>query len=260
MIGIIGYGFVGQALGSVLRTEYQIVDPAYGQGVSFSKLLTLNPKVIFLCLPTPSNEMGGDDSLVMHYVKMLRDYDGIVVVKSTVLPSTVDKILKVLPSAVVWPELLRAQNANDDMRAPSLVVLGTSRIEIYDELKKLIINDTSIDIKPDLIRHVTPHEASIFKYTTNTFLAMKVAYMHQMYLWLRSQGLQSSWDNVTDLLALEGRVGSSHLKVPGIDGFGFGGMCFPKDTFALSKEAKGHLSILDFVVEENEKLRTIREI
>lgn len=32
-----------------------------------------------------------------------------------------------------------------------------------------------------------------------------------------------------------GQIGEGHSRVPGLDGkFGFGGMCFPKDTDALS--------------------------
>ena len=34
-----------------------------------------------------------------------------------------------------------------------------------------------------------------------------------------------------DGLVADGRVGHSHMNVPGHDGkFGFGGSCFPKDT------------------------------
>lgn len=258
MIGIVGYGFVGQALGSVLLTKYHIVDPQHSEGVSLEELLLNNPKAIFLCLPTPSNDDGCDDTLVLEYVKLLADYPGLLVVKSTVPPSTVSKILEMRATTVFWPELLRAQNAASDMQHPSLVVIGANRTEIYDELKQLIMEDTKIEIKATLIRHVTPIEAVIFKYTTNTFLATKVAFMHQMYLWLRSQGVEESWNQVTELLSLEGRVGSSHLQVPGVDGFGFGGMCFPKDTYALSKDANGHLTLLEAVIEENKKLRERR--
>jgi UDP-glucose 6-dehydrogenase len=49
------------------------------------------------------------------------------------------------------------------------------------------------------------------------------------------------------------------MKVPGPDGkFGFGGMCFPKDTSALLKFAESngvHLGVLDSAIRVNKSLR-----
>ena len=53
------------------------------------------------------------------------------------------------------------------------------------------------------------------------------------------------------------RIGSSHVQVPGSDGRkGYGGACFPKDTNAFSKFAEGDFSILDLIIEENNKYRS----
>jgi UDP-glucose 6-dehydrogenase len=49
--------------------------------------------------------------------------------------------------------------------------------------------------------------------------------------------------------------------VPGEDGrFGFGGACFPKDTNAFSAFGNGTMSILDLVIEENNKIRSQYEL
>ena len=46
------------------------------------------------------------------------------------------------------------------------------------------------------------------------------------------------WQTAVDGFVRDGRVGHSHLSVPGPDGkFGFGGSCFPKDMQALIKYA-----------------------
>ena len=42
------------------------------------------------------------------------------------------------------------------------------------------------------------------------------------------------WDTAVEGFVRDGRVGHSHLSVPGPDGkFGFGGSCFPKDLRAM---------------------------
>jgi UDPglucose 6-dehydrogenase len=253
MIGIIGYGFVGQALGSVLQDNFQVVDFACERGIDFDTLMSMNPTTIFICVPTPTTVEGCDDSIVMHYIERLVSYNCVVIVKSTIPPSTIDKIMEVRPSTVIWPELLRERHAKQDMRQPSLIVVGAKDKEIFADVQQFIMECTSIEIIPQLIRHVTPKEASLFKYTVNTFLATKVLFMHQMSIFAESIGVE--WDNVADVLALEGRVGKSHLRAPGEHGLGFAGTCFPKDTKALAEDAKGELTLLEQTILLNNELR-----
>lgn len=257
MIGIIGYGFVGQALGSVLQTEFKVVDPKHSD-LSIDELLDLNPDTIFVCVPTPSTSEGCDDSIIMSVVKSLARYNGTVVVKSTVPPSTVDKLLSIRPSIVIWPELLRELHSKEDMKQPSLIVIGSNSHDDFSKLFYLILEKTNIEINTGRIRKVSPVEASMFKYTVNSFLAMKVVFMHEMHLWATERG--ENWDNVADILALEGRVGSSHLRAPGVHGFGFDGTCFPKDTQALAMQARydgAELSLLEQAIEINKKLQKL---
>ena len=49
----------------------------------------------------------------------------------------------------------------------------------------------------------------------------------------------ANWEDALFGFASDGRVGDSHLNVPGHDGkFGYGGTCFPKDVNALINFAK----------------------
>ena len=68
----------------------------------------------------------------------------------------------------------------------------------------------------------------------NLFFATKVSFLNEMKLLGDKVGV--NWNEAVDGFVLDGRVGHSHLSVPGPDGkFGFGGSCFPKDIQALIK-------------------------
>ena len=49
----------------------------------------------------------------------------------------------------------------------------------------------------------------------------------------------ANWEDALNGFASDGRIGDSHLNVPGHDGkLGYGGKCFPKDVNALVLFAK----------------------
>ena len=51
---------------------------------------------------------------------------------------------------------------------------------------------------------------------------------------LLSDSLGCNWDDILNGFISDGRIGNSHIDVPGHDGdFGFGGKCFPKDINAF---------------------------
>ena len=66
----------------------------------------------------------------------------------------------------------------------------------------------------------------------NLFFATKVSFLNEMFMMVKKVG--GDWDAAINGFILDGRVGHSHINVPGPDGkFGFGGSCFPKDIQAL---------------------------
>ena len=61
--------------------------------------------------------------------------------------------------------------------------------------------------------------------------------MNEMYQIAESCGVD--WEMAVDGFIRDGRIGHSHLAVPGPDGkCGFGGSCFPKDIQAMINFAK----------------------
>lgn len=258
-VGIIGFGFVGQAMASVIcdKVHLSILDPKHSTQ-SFQTFIETQPKIIFICVPTPTVNGACNDSMVIEYVKRLKTFDGIVVVKSTVPPATVEKISEINPKIVIWPELLREKHANEDMANPTLTIIGASFGIEFAHLENFITSFTNIRVNNG-IRHVTPIEASIFKYAVNSFLATKVLFMHQMYQWIDTRGETSSWPIISELLASEGRIGATHLTVPGDHGLGFAGTCFPKDTEALLEQVgkdKTTFPILESIIGQNKELRS----
>ncbi|MDA8641752.1 hypothetical protein N9L37_05260, partial [Flavobacteriaceae bacterium] len=81
--------------------------------------------------------------------------------------------------------------------------------------------------------------AELVKYMNNTFFATKVSIMNEYKLLCDSIG--ANWEDALNGFASDGRIGDSHLNVPGHDGkVGYGGTCFPKDVSALIHFSKEH--------------------
>ena len=74
--------------------------------------------------------------------------------------------------------------------------------------------------------------AELIKYMNNTFFATKVSIVNEFKV--LSDKLGANWNDALYGFASDGRIGDSHLHVPGPDGkLGYGGTCFPKDVNAL---------------------------
>lgn len=247
---IVGFGFVGRAIHSILPgTDFCkiIHDPAEGYSAAFD---AIKPDAVFICVPTPTKDGACDDSLVRYYTAMVAHYDCPVIIKSTVPPSTVDKLLVIKPDIVIMPEFLRESNWQEDVRWPLTTVVGCDDMKTLTKVFNLIMKS---DICVNKYLPCSAKEASMIKYIANSFLAMKVVYMHQMEKWATSQGM--NWDRISSMLAHDQRIGHTHLQSPGAHGYGYAGTCFPKDIEALVHEAAGSLGLLEDVIKHNNSLR-----
>ena len=69
------------------------------------------------------------------------------------------------------------------------------------------------------------------------------------------------WKDLAYLAQHDGRIGYSHMAVPGPDGqYGWGGACFPKDIAAIQEEALDlgiSLELLARVEDINKKHRSL---
>ena len=104
-----------------------------------------------------------------------------------------------------------------------------------------------------IVKRMSRTTASMIKYTHNAWLALKVAFFHELYLNTRYTK-DFNYSDLTSTLGYMKNIGPSHMIAPNLEGkFGYGGHCFPKDVKALTN-LTDH-SILKQLIETNEELR-----
>lgn len=258
-IGIVGYGFVGKAVDYGFNRDIEkiIIDPKLD--TSISNLKPHNPEFIFICVPTPMNSDGDQDSSIIEKVltEINKDYsESVVIVKSTVLPSIIEKLSKSHKHFVYNPEFLREKTANEDFVNADSLILGGEQ----DDLKRVAeLYSNHSDCKIVEVHETDVISASLVKYSINTFLASKVIFFNQLHDIYQALNPDIKWDEFITMINSDNRIGESHMNVPGHDGrLGFGGACFPKDTTALlslSKDIGKEFSLLKEVIRINNNIR-----
>ncbi len=242
-IGIIGNGFVGSAImhGFILHVDdIMIYDKDPKRSTHSMKELINRSDIIFVCVPTPMFESGECDlSIVNSVIQEISQYKKInkkvVVIKSTVVPGTTERLASKYPKInfVFNPEFLTERKARLDFINTSRIVLGSNNPlanNIVERLYRLRFPYTKI-IKTDF------GTAQLIKYMANCFFATKVSFMNEMYQ--VCEAINGDWDQSLEGFISDGRIGNSHIDVPGHDGdMGFGGKCFPKDINAMIKKAE----------------------
>ncbi len=259
-LGIIGHGFVGKATdwGFNKNVTKFIVDPIYGSTIS--DLAKFKPDVIFICVPTPMGDGGEQDySIIYSVVQQLVEecIDSIKVVKSTVLPSILQRLQKVDKKIIYNPEFLREKHANLDFENTEMIILGGDE-NVSKQVAGFYEYHSRCKTKEYLYTDLFC--SSLAKYTINTFLASKVLFFNEIKDLFDNSNTNEDWETFINIVSKDSRIGDSHMKVPGYDGKnGFGGACFPKDSSALIKysEEKGiNLDVLRSVIKKNNQIRS----
>ena len=241
--GISGKGFVGNAVahGFSSGTGYEAnifihdKNPDLSQH-SLEEVID-NSDFIFISVPTPSNKDGSINlDIVDNVLNEVSKYDSknnpIILLRSTIVPGTSRKIQEKYKNLklVFNPEFLTERSAIFDFLSQTRYVLG-GRTEDTKKVADLYRNRFGKSIT---IIETNFESAELIKYVSNCFFATKVAFMNEMKL--ISDKVDADWETVVEGFVRDGRVGHSHINVPGPDGkFGFGGSCFPKDIQAMIK-------------------------
>lgn len=248
---IAGYGFVGKAVTEGLKGKHEliIVDPKYTDNVVNEHF---DADGIIICVDTPTGEHG----IIVENLANVLDQVPLympVLIKSTVTPAVVTSFKEIYPehSICYSPEFLRAKTSVEDFINQKYIVLGGTDPDSF--WHELFLN-TLPNCK--LVFHCTEEEASLVKYTANSFLALKVAFFNQIYDICEKTG--ADFDTVRHIVSQDARIGSGHTIVPGTDGRGFGGACFPKDTQAFvhwAGSADAIPTLVESAIQYNNKVR-----
>jgi UDPglucose 6-dehydrogenase len=259
-IGIIGLGFVGGAIKNAMDHGWPahlvLVDPAKGYTNTINDLKECSG--IFVCVPSPQGDDGScDTSILEDVLQQLKaiNYTGVIISKCTAPPMVYERLNEGFPNLIHAPEFLTAANAERDYINGKFAIIGGSVLAYQREAERIIrIGQQGLG---ENVKYCSIGEASLAKYTINSFMSTKVIFMNEIQKLASSMDL--NYDKIAEMVKMDQRIGNSHMQVPGPDGaFGFGGACFPKDTSAMLKFAEQQavtMNVLDAAVKKNTLLR-----
>ncbi len=246
-IGIIGFGFVGSsvAYGFSPQTGFdhaviRIYDKDDSKSTHCLEEVLDNSDFVFLSVPTPSNLDGSINLSILHNVLEQIDEHGtkdgcIVLVRSTIVPGTTRGFEQKYRNIrfVFNPEFLTERSAKFDFINQARFILGGDPSDTHKvaEFLRFRFGSSTPMIETNF------ETAEFIKYMNNCYFATKVSFMNEMKLIADRSDVD--WHVAVDGFVRDGRIGHTHLAVPGPDGkCGFGGSCFPKDIQALMSHAK----------------------
>ena len=244
-IGIVGNGFVGGAVKFGFSaqvgcdTEVRVYDINPNKSTHTLEETVNKSDFIFLSVPTPSNKDGSINidilDSALNDINEVSKRDNTILIRSTVIPGTTRKLQTKYDqlNLLFNPEFLTERSANFDFINQSRFIIGSSE-QTLSQLCSEKFTDLIKDRFGDCVAVLeTNYEtAEMIKYMNNCFFATKVSFMNEMYQIAEKSNVD--WGDAVSGFVSDGRIGHSHLNVPGPDGkFGFGGSCFPKDIQAM---------------------------
>jgi UDPglucose 6-dehydrogenase len=231
-IGIVGNGFVGNAIYQNIKNFYNVKVYDIDKNKSYNTLeQALDTDICFVCLPTPmTHTEGGEcnlDIINQFFINLPKNLNTLFAIKSTIPIGTTRNLKSTRPDLKIVhnPEFLTAKNSVEDFKNSDRNIIGGQDAEsLLLFYNKLFPNSNNLIVSSD--------ESETIKYFANTYLATKVTFFNLMFDVCEKYRI--NYENVVNGVCSDKRIGFSHSKVPGPDGDrGFGGTCFPKDINSL---------------------------
>ena len=255
-IGIIGLGIVGSAIKHGFEklghrvSWHDIKDDTKIEDV-------LDTEIVYLCVPTPQREDGHCDiSILENVVGELvekHSYEGIIAAKSTVVPGTTRNLQEKFNNQKIChvPEFLRERAAIIDFTDHhDICIIGTDSDEVFEAVKE------SHGYFPQKFIKLSPTEAEISKYFNNVYNATLITFANAFYE--LCQATNADYTKIKNAMVQRDHISNKYLDCN--DNLrGFGGMCLPKDTSAISalvKELGLNIDLFQAVVDDNKNYKT----
>ena len=274
---VIGVDVNQLKVGTIQSGHSPIIEPDLDQwisdGTESGRLMAIldcaaavqDSDVTLICVGTPSN---GNGSLKLDYIEKVcreigtalstKDSYHVVVVRSTVLPGTVEeRLLPILEQSsqklagrdfglCANPEFLRESSAIKDYYNPSHVVIGALDARSAEVVQKLYDG-----LSAPIVR-TTIKTAEVLKYVNNAFHALKVVFANEIGNLCKVHSIDGQ--DVMEIFCQDRQLKISPTYFR--PGFAFGGSCLPKDTRALAYRAKQRdvdSPLLEAILTSNER-------
>ena len=262
-ITIIGAGYVGMSLATLLSNHHEIIlfdidgnkieqvknkiSPIKDSDIQehlYKHELNLlattdikqafkNSEIYIICTPTNYDEITNefDTASIEVTIKNILNLqkDPLIIIKSTIPLGYTKKIKKVFSydKIIFSPEFLREGKALYDNLNPSRIVIGDTNDDAKIFGNILLNSSNNKDEIPVL--YMDSNSAEAVKLFANTYLAMRIAFFNELDTYCEI-------NNVNTLDIIEGighdpRIGNYYNN----PSFGYGGYCLPKDTQQLLK-------------------------
>lgn len=250
---IVGFGFVGKAMGN-LFPDALIYDPYANIFPTYSRDDINQQDVAFVCVPTNQKEDGScDTSIVEETVDWLKT--PLIIIRSTVKPGTTERLIQKYPDKqiVFVPEYVGETVAHpllDESERTFLILGGRREASLAAYYLFQTVYNASVRVF-----FMTPTEAEIVKYMENTAIATMVTLVNEFYNICEVFGVD--YEVVREGFLADPRM-SRYFTFVYPNKRGFDGKCLPKDLNAIVRASseKGYSpSFIESVLASNRCFR-----